>query len=83
MGHREAIRRKRPGMLSDGVILLHDNAHAARKTQELPRMFKWEVWTSLSEENVTRPNGCKIWAVQERDFHQAMLNKFVLCSDKC
>ncbi|GBM09763.1 hypothetical protein AVEN_101808-1 [Araneus ventricosus] len=27
-------------MLSDGVILLHDNSHTARKTQELLRKFK-------------------------------------------
>ncbi|GBN48316.1 hypothetical protein AVEN_249193-1 [Araneus ventricosus] len=45
LSHREAIRRKRPGMLCDGVILLHDNTHTARKTQELPRKFKWEVWS--------------------------------------
>ncbi|GBO38951.1 hypothetical protein AVEN_73504-1 [Araneus ventricosus] len=32
-------------MLSDGVILLHDNTHTARKTQELLRRFKWEVWS--------------------------------------
>ncbi|GBM72519.1 hypothetical protein AVEN_263464-1 [Araneus ventricosus] len=43
----EAIRLKRPGMLNDGVILLHDNArpHTARKTQELLQKFKWEVWS--------------------------------------
>ncbi|GBN40327.1 hypothetical protein AVEN_21585-1 [Araneus ventricosus] len=32
-------------MLSDGVILLHDNTHIARKTQELLRKFKWAVWS--------------------------------------
>ncbi|GBL77278.1 hypothetical protein AVEN_41730-1 [Araneus ventricosus] len=42
LDHGDAIRRKRPGMLSDGVILLHGNAHAARKTQELLQKFKWE-----------------------------------------
>ncbi|GBN47689.1 hypothetical protein AVEN_141411-1 [Araneus ventricosus] len=31
-------------MLSDGVILLHDKTHTARKTQELLQTFKWEVW---------------------------------------
>ena len=32
----EAIRRKRPGMLSSGVVLLHDNAtpHTSVKTLE-------------------------------------------------
>ncbi|GBO19711.1 hypothetical protein AVEN_236275-1, partial [Araneus ventricosus] len=47
LDHREAIRRKRPGMLSDGVILLNDNTHSAHKTQELLRKFKWEVWSLL------------------------------------
>ncbi|GBO34059.1 hypothetical protein AVEN_210888-1 [Araneus ventricosus] len=30
-------------MLSDGVILLHDNTHTTRRTQELLRKFKWKV----------------------------------------
>ncbi|GBN21017.1 hypothetical protein AVEN_145144-1, partial [Araneus ventricosus] len=37
------IRRKRTVVLSDGVILLHDNTHIAGKTQELLRKFKWEI----------------------------------------
>ncbi|GBN02537.1 hypothetical protein AVEN_252-1 [Araneus ventricosus] len=32
-------------MLSVGVIHLHDNAHTARKTQELLQKFKWKVWS--------------------------------------
>ena len=46
---RETIRRKRPGLLSKGAILLHDNArpHAARQAQELLQRFKWEVWNHL------------------------------------
>ncbi|GBL75589.1 hypothetical protein AVEN_154919-1 [Araneus ventricosus] len=35
MGHRKAIQLKRPGMLRDGVILLHDNTHTVRKIQKL------------------------------------------------
>ncbi|GBM34334.1 hypothetical protein AVEN_16426-1 [Araneus ventricosus] len=33
-------------MLSDGVILLHDNSrpHTARKTQKLLLKFMWDVW---------------------------------------
>ncbi|GIY04084.1 histone-lysine N-methyltransferase SETMAR [Caerostris darwini] len=44
---REAIRRKRSGLLSEGVILLHDNArsHTAEATQELLRRFKWKMWS--------------------------------------
>ncbi|GBM07763.1 hypothetical protein AVEN_137624-1 [Araneus ventricosus] len=41
--HREVIRCKRRGMLSDGVILLHDKTYSARKTQELLRKLKREV----------------------------------------
>ncbi|GBN89366.1 hypothetical protein AVEN_173839-1 [Araneus ventricosus] len=32
-------------MLSDGVILLYDNTHIARKTQELLQKFKREFWS--------------------------------------
>ncbi|GBM88491.1 hypothetical protein AVEN_269365-1 [Araneus ventricosus] len=32
-------------MLSDGVILLHDNTHTARKTHKLLQKLKWEVWS--------------------------------------
>ncbi|GBM24272.1 hypothetical protein AVEN_22597-1 [Araneus ventricosus] len=35
----------KPCMLSDGHILLHGNTHTARKTRELLRKFKWEVWS--------------------------------------
>ncbi|GBN31486.1 hypothetical protein AVEN_33003-1 [Araneus ventricosus] len=43
-------------MLSDGVILLHDNTHTARKTQELLRKFKWEVWSHTPNSRVWVPN---------------------------
>ncbi|GBM61780.1 hypothetical protein AVEN_18341-1 [Araneus ventricosus] len=33
-------------MLIDGAILLHDNTHNARKTQELLQTFKWIVWSA-------------------------------------
>jgi histone-lysine N-methyltransferase SETMAR len=44
-GLRSAIKTKRPGMLSCGVILLHDNArpHSARTTLEKLQQFRWEV----------------------------------------
>ncbi|GBM85035.1 hypothetical protein AVEN_248967-1 [Araneus ventricosus] len=57
LGHREAIRRKCPGMFSDGITLLHDNTHIARKTQELLQTFKWEVWSHLH----TAQNWHLIW----------------------
>jgi hypothetical protein len=42
---RKAIQRKRPGLLTKGVLLLHDNVrpHTANKTNETLRNFKWEV----------------------------------------
>ncbi|GBN92364.1 hypothetical protein AVEN_72419-1, partial [Araneus ventricosus] len=43
--HCEAIRRKRPCILSNDVILLYDNTHTARKTQELLQKFKLELWS--------------------------------------
>jgi histone-lysine N-methyltransferase SETMAR len=42
---REAIRRKPPGLLRTGVVLLHDNArpHSANRTRELLRRYHWDV----------------------------------------
>ncbi|UYV64613.1 hypothetical protein LAZ67_3001318 [Cordylochernes scorpioides] len=44
---RAAIKRKRPGLFSRKVLLVHDNAlpHAARTTQTLLENFKWEIFT--------------------------------------
>jgi len=42
---RAAIRRKRPGLLTKEVLLLHDNdrPHSANQTTATLRSFKWEV----------------------------------------
>ena len=42
---RQAIKSKRPGKLTRGVILLHDNArpHTANTIKGLMQNFKWEV----------------------------------------
>jgi len=42
---RAAIRRKRPGLLTKGVLLLHDNArpHSVNQTKATLRSLKWEV----------------------------------------
>ena len=42
---RDAIRRKRPGLLTRGVLLLHDNTrpHTTRLTQEKINQLRWEV----------------------------------------
>ncbi|UYV79402.1 hypothetical protein LAZ67_17002480 [Cordylochernes scorpioides] len=46
---RAAIKRKRPGLLSRKVLLVHDNArpHADRTTQTLLENFKWKIFTHL------------------------------------
>ncbi|GBM69054.1 hypothetical protein AVEN_155526-1 [Araneus ventricosus] len=43
-------------MLSDGVILLHDNTHTARKTRELLQKFKWEIGSLPSYNPDLAPN---------------------------
>src|SRR5258705_5524008 len=42
---RRAIKNKRSGLLSDGVILLQDNArpHTARHTMEIVAQLGWEI----------------------------------------
>jgi histone-lysine N-methyltransferase SETMAR len=42
---KTAIKRKRPGLLTKGVSILHDNArpHVATATQELLQRFRWTV----------------------------------------
>ncbi|GBO01515.1 hypothetical protein AVEN_36110-1 [Araneus ventricosus] len=86
-------------MLSDGVILLHDNTLTARKTQELLQKFKWEVWSHPPYTPDLAPNlGLKHLSGKSfssdsdvktatencgRGFYQAVLNKLILHSDKC
>ncbi|GFX41140.1 mariner Mos1 transposase [Trichonephila clavipes] len=43
---KRAIQNKRRGLLSSGVVLLHDNAppHTAVRTREVLRKFKWDVF---------------------------------------
>jgi histone-lysine N-methyltransferase SETMAR len=43
---RRAIQNKRRGMLSAGIVFLHDNArpHTARLTANLLQEFSWEVF---------------------------------------
>lgn len=43
---RRAIQNKRRGLLTRGVVFVHDNArpHTARRTNELLAKFKWDVF---------------------------------------
>jgi len=47
---RRSIQNKRRGMLTKGVILLHDNArpHTAARTNALIKLFNWEIFGHLS-----------------------------------
>jgi len=42
---RRAIQNKRRGLLSSGVVLLHDNSspHTARQTTALLQQFRWDI----------------------------------------
>jgi hypothetical protein len=42
---KTAIKRKRPGLVTKGVLILHDNArtHVATATQEPLQRFRWTV----------------------------------------
>ena len=42
---KEAIRRKRPGLLREGVVMLHDNAtpHTTNLTRQWLQRFGWQV----------------------------------------
>ncbi|GBN23558.1 hypothetical protein AVEN_233680-1 [Araneus ventricosus] len=46
---RRAIQNKRRGMLTEGILLLHDNArpHTAAQTRALLDSFGWEVSNHL------------------------------------
>lgn len=43
---RRAIQNKRRGMLTSGIVLIHDNArpHTARVTQRLLQQFQWDIF---------------------------------------
>jgi hypothetical protein len=38
------IQNKRRGMLTSGVVLLHDNPHTAARMRGLPKHFNWELF---------------------------------------
>ncbi|GBO30838.1 hypothetical protein AVEN_174961-1 [Araneus ventricosus] len=83
-------------MLSDGVILLPDNTHTARKTQELLLKLKREIWSYPIYSSDLAPNlgskhlsGTRFSSKSDaktaaekcgRDVYQARLNKLLLRS---
>ena len=56
---RSRVKRKRPGLLSQGVILLHDNAkpHDAKITQTKLSSFKWTIFQQPSNSPDLAPLG--------------------------
>jgi histone-lysine N-methyltransferase SETMAR len=66
---RRATQNKRRGMLSAGIVFLHDNArpHTARRTASLLQEFSWEVFNHPAYSPDLAPS----------DFHLFLhLNKF-------
>ncbi|GBN34458.1 hypothetical protein AVEN_68089-1 [Araneus ventricosus] len=61
-------------MSSDGVILLHDNIHTARKTQEFLPKYKWEVWNHPRYSPDLAPN-LSSKHLSEQDSSQTVMRK--------
>jgi transposase len=63
---RRAIQNKRRGMLSAGIVFLHDNArpHTAQRTASLLQEFSWEVFNHPPYNPDLAPS----------DFHLFLLN---------
>jgi hypothetical protein len=73
---RRSIQNKQCGMLTKGVILLHDNAHphAADRTNALIKRFNWEIFYHLSYSPDLAPSNyhlfskMKVWLATQH-FH--------------
>ncbi|KAJ4435424.1 hypothetical protein ANN_18039 [Periplaneta americana] len=72
---RRAIRNKRRGMLTAGVVLLHDNArpHTARRTAAVLTEFGWELFDHAPYSPDLAPS----------DFHVFLHLKKFLSSGEC
>lgn len=71
---RRAIQNKRRGLLSSGIVFLHDNArpHTATATREIIEKFKWEIFDHPPYSPDLAPS----------DFHLFMHLKNFLASQK-
>lgn len=67
---RTAIKNKRPGLLSKGVFLIHDNArpHSARITQEKLTNFRWQVFQHPPYSPDLAPSDYHLFPLMKRDF---------------
>ncbi|GFS03522.1 histone-lysine N-methyltransferase SETMAR [Elysia marginata] len=66
---REAIRRKRSGQLTNGVILQHDNAtpHTARVTQGWLEKYGWEILPHPSHSPDLAPSDYHLFGPLKRE----------------
>ena len=66
---REAIGRKRPGQLTNGVILQHDNAtpHTARVTQGWLEKYGWEILPHPSHRPDLAPSDYHLFGPLKRE----------------
>ncbi|GFW27141.1 histone-lysine N-methyltransferase SETMAR [Trichonephila clavipes] len=86
---REAIRRKRSGLLTEGVILLYDivTPRTSRQTQELLRKFRWKKHlskTSPYSSDGDVQTAAENWLNEQGPGnYQDELNKLIQWSDKC
>ncbi|GBM41608.1 Mariner Mos1 transposase [Araneus ventricosus] len=67
---RRAIQNKGRGMLSQGIVLLHDNAspHSAGVTQNLIQQFNWEQFNHPSYSPDLAPSDYHLFLNLKRDF---------------
>jgi histone-lysine N-methyltransferase SETMAR len=71
---RRSIQSKRRGMLTKGVVLLHDNArpHTAARTKALLQQFNWEIFEhppyspGLAPSDYHLFTKMKVWLANER-----------------
>jgi hypothetical protein len=71
-----AIQKKRCGMLTSSVVLLHDNTrpHAAARTQALLEPFRWELFYHLPYSPDLAPNDCHLLTYQKNWFRSQLFN---------
>ncbi|GFW12643.1 mariner Mos1 transposase [Trichonephila clavipes] len=72
---RNSIKNKRPGLLTEGVVLLHDNVcpHVSRLTQMELDKFKWKTLDHLSYSQHMSP--CRfpcVWSTKETPKREAL-----------
>ncbi|GFO45350.1 transposase [Plakobranchus ocellatus] len=65
---KEAIRRKRPGLLRRGVVLQHDNAtpHSANLTQQWLQRYGWEILPHPAPSPDLAPSDCHLFGPLKR-----------------